>query len=265
MGRRRIFFYDIETGPLLERAWSPDQGWVSHEFLLEDFIMLTWAGRWWGEKKIYGDKLTGPEALARQDDRIVASLADQVREADLVIAHNIDRFDHRKLNARVLLNGLEPLGPTQSIDTLKLSRANFGFAHHRLDYLGHILLGEGKIKTDAQLWMDCMVGDEKALAKMYKYNRKDVDLLERVFNVMLPHVSGKGLPRLADVQNLDAATSRQCPYCGNVDLQSRGYYETNTMVYRQFWCPPANDGCGRWSRARSAEKIVRPEIVPTGR
>jgi predicted RNA-binding Zn-ribbon protein involved in translation (DUF1610 family) len=221
--------------------WSPWDGFVPHDRVIHDTFLLTWSAKWAGEREVLSDTLTSAEALDRDDTRIAASIAELLREADVVVAHNGDRFDIPKLNGRLLQLGLEPLGPVRTIDTLKLAKRNIKVAFNKLDYLGEFLGLGKKIKTDWSLWERCYNGDEKALAEMTRYNKRDVVLLEQVFNRLKPYV--RQLPRLHDGEG-DA-----CPSCGSHNLIRRGVYRTNSSNFPKMQCKD----CGRYSRSRKAD------------
>jgi uncharacterized protein YprB with RNaseH-like and TPR domain len=219
----------------------------------ESFI-LCWSASWLGSDKILSGRLTPAEAVGQEDIRIVEDLADLIREADVLVAHNIDGFDLPRLNSRLLLNGLEPIGPKRTIDTLKLARKHLALAYNKLDYLAEKLFGDHKLKTDFQLWKDCYYGNEKALAKMLRYNRKDVVLLKAVYDFLLPYV--QGTPKLATPE-YDG--QHACPHCGALGdkLTKRGFYHTNVSSFQQYHC----SNCGKYSRDRKAVK-ARFDVAP---
>ena len=65
-------------------------------------------------------------------------------EADVVIAHNGDKFDMRKANAR--FGHYEPPMPVQQVDTLKVARKYFKFESNKLGDLGeHLGLGNKEV------------------------------------------------------------------------------------------------------------------------
>jgi len=227
----RVLFFDVETAPLLAYVWQAKVEYVNYGMLEVDSFFLSWSAKWRGESKVLSDVLTPEEAVLQDDSRIVQSLADLVREADIIVAHNGDSFDIPKLNARLVLLQQEPIGPKQSIDTKTLSSRAFRLAYNKLDYLAEKLLGEGKIETDFDLWRDCYYGDAKALKKMLTYNKKDTVLLERVFEKLLPYV--KNLPRLVEPET---NAEEVCPFCGSDHKQARGYKRTAASTFQQFQC-----------------------------
>lgn len=239
---------------MLSYIWSARTEYVGPHLIHHDTFLLSWAAKWHGQKKTMSAVLTPDEAVGQDDARIVQQLADLVREADIVVAHNGDKFDVKKLNARLLLLQQEPLGPVRTIDTCMLSKRTFSLASNSLGYLARALGVRQKMDTGGfDLWHRCYMGDEKALRKMDRYCRQDVRALEDVFDAMRPYV--KGLPRLVDA---DAAFERACPSCGSDQLQSRGLARTNASTFRRFQCQE----CGRWSRARTGQKDKRLATVP---
>jgi predicted RNA-binding Zn-ribbon protein involved in translation (DUF1610 family) len=245
MTNLRILYFDLETAPLLAYIWNPTDDYVTHDRLIHDSWILTWSAKWAHETKVLTGCVTPTEAIDQDDSRILNDLANLIRSADIVVAHNGDRFDIPVLNGRLIQLGLEPIGPVRSIDTLKLARRTFKIAYKNLDYLGEILGLGRKLKTGFDLWKRAYHGDPKALKAMSKYNVQDVVLLEKVFHAMKPYVSGLG--RLVEP---DYDGQFACPTCGSEDLTRRGYHRTSTGTYQRYGC----NSCGRYSKDRTANK-----------
>ena len=244
-GRLKVLFFDIETAPLLSFIWHPITNYVPNVMQDTDTFMLTWAAKWWGSEELIADSLSRDEVIHQQDDRIVRSLADLVAEADIVVAHNGDKFDMPRLNSRLLALRQEPMGPYQTIDTLKLAKRNFNLPYYKLDYLAEFLGLGKKIKTDFDLWRDVYQGDEEAMSEMLEYNIYDVVLLEEVFLEMIPYVTR--LTRLFDAtKDLEV----KCAFCGHTKFEQRGYYRTQASTFKKMKCM----GCGKYARTRTAEK-----------
>lgn len=246
--RLRVLLYDIETAPLLAYIWSPCDEYVQMDRLIHDSFLLSWSAKWLGEDAVEGDVVSSEEAVRQDDQRIVARLAELIRSADLVVAHNGDSFDLPKLNNRLLQLGIQPLGPVKTIDTLSLARKNFRLAYNKLDYLGEFLGLGRKIHTEFELWRSCYMGDGVALGKMLKYNKQDVVLLEKVFNALKPYV--RSLPRLVDA-GYDGQIA--CPFCGSEKLKESGLYRTNASTFQKYVC----GDCGRHGRSKTAIRESR--------
>ena len=241
--RVRLLFYDIETAPMLSFHWQPKTEWIPDKLVeSDDRFLLCWSAKWSDSQEVLSARVTQKEARNQNDRRIVAQLADLMRDAPYVVAHNGNRFDYKRVNARLLVNELPPLGKVQQIDTLTIARGSFDLPYNNLNYLAQKLgLGE-KLPTDFDLWRRAFYGDVPALKEMEAYNRQDVVLLEHVFHAIAPYA--KTLPRL-----VDAAEWRDelCPYCGSTDRRLVGDYRTKVNNYARYRC-----SCGREYRGWQA-------------
>lgn len=251
----KILYWDIETSPNLVYTWG-----AGHEEsvikVVQPWFMISFAYRWEGQpaKDTKCEIVTPEEAKIRDDSRIVEALRDVLDEADIAVAHNGDRFDKKKFQARLVKHDLAPPHPYRAIDTLKVARGNFAFNSNRLDELARFLGVGKKVKHSGfQLWEDCMAGDEKALALMAKYNIGDIKILRDVYLKLRPFMPTH--PNLALYGNPSS-----CPKCGaaSIHLQSRGYKTTNLTKKRTWWCKV----CKGWSSTRLPESEIdapRPE------
>ena len=166
-----------------------------------------------------------------------------------IIGHNGDRFDIPWIRGRAIYHGL-PMSPSYpTLDTLKKSRQKFRFVSNRLDYLGQHLLGEGKIPTNFGLWKSIVEDDSPGgMAKMVRYCKKDVRLLERVFDKMSPYMEPithvGGFPR-------------ECPECGH-RARIRGYRTRQSgQTQVQLYCYK----CPKWFLVPLA-KLNRDRAFP---
>lgn len=237
---QKILLLDIETAPKRAYVWGLWKQNVSPGQLLSDTFMLTWSAKWYGKKKVMGEKLTPDEVHNEDDSRICVQLHELMDEADIVIGHNGDRFDIPTINSRFVLNGMLPPSPYKKVDTLKIAKRHFKFTSNRLDYLGQILGVGRKVETGGfSLWDRCMAGETKALNEMLKYNKQDVILLEEVYDKLRPYCSNHPNHGVT-------SGSMVCPKCGSSHVQSRGYATTAVGKFQRFQC----QDCGGWSRGR---------------
>jgi RNase_H superfamily len=239
----RIAFIDIETAPNLGYTWGRyEQNVIA---FTREWYLLSFAVKWAGEKqtKVYClPDFPGYAKDKTNDRRLVEKLWKVLDGADLVVAHNGDRFDLRKTNARFLVHGMTPPSPYRTVDTLKLARKHFALNSNRLDDVAQLLgLGKKAETGGFDLWLACMAGDRAAWRKMARYNRHDVVLLERVYERLRPwHTSH---PNIA----IDSAPVG-CPACASVRLQRRGFGFSANRKYQQYVCLD----CGRWSKGTAA-------------
>ena len=150
-----------------------------------------------------------------------------LESADEVVAHFGDRFDIPWLRARAAYHGI-PVSPyLKTIDTKAQSARGFYFNSNRLDYLGQFLKLGKKIDTDFKLWKDVIAFDEVALAKMVRYCRQDVKLLEKVFL----RLEGYNKPKTHQGVMRGQPCST-CPKCASTDVIAVGKQVTGTGAVR---------------------------------
>jgi DNA polymerase III epsilon subunit-like protein len=251
----RVLFFDIETAPLLSYHWRVWKENIAPSQIERHSFMLSWAGRWVHQQAPTSAALTPAEAKSQDDGRIVASLADQIRKADVVVAHNLDGFDLPVLNTRLLDLRLPPLPTVTTIDTLKVAKRNFRQVFNRLSYLAEFLGIESKHEMSFEDWRQACAGNQKALSKMRAYGRQDVVVLEQVYREMAPY--SKGLPRMVDASH---EMQRVCPHCGAPfeALKPAGFYRTKASNFPKFRC----DECGKEARSRSASRGKKLALHP---
>lgn len=246
--RPKILHIDIETAPILAWTWGLFKQNIAIGQIEEDWYMLCWAAKWHGKKRVFKEALWDyarpEEALRDSEEYLVVSLWNLLDAADIVVAHNGDRFDVAKINAKFYEYGLTPPSPFKTVDTLKVARAHFGFSSNRLDYIAKLKGFGQKLKTDFDLWLDVMNGDSKQCKRMMDYNVHDVVLLEEVYESMLPWITNH-----PNVNVYTDSTNTCCAGCGSSDIHFRGYAYTNAGKYQRFVC---ND-CGKWGKLGTNE------------
>lgn len=176
--RVRRLFWDIETSPNIGFFWRP--GWkvtIDPDNIIQERAIICICYKWEGQKKVHHLRWNNGD-----DTEMIAKFMDIVELADEMVAHNGDKFDMAWYNGRHLIHGFDPIPKAKTVDTYKMAARNFNLNSYKLDYLSKILLGEGKIHTEYGMWKDIVLrNDEKAMKKMIKYCKKDVALLERVW------------------------------------------------------------------------------------
>jgi hypothetical protein len=256
----RVLIFDIETSPMLLFAWGLYKQQFSINQVKKPWAFLCWSAKWLNESEIFSACVTPKEAKARQDSRIVKPLWNLVEEADIIVAHNANRFDRRRFQARAKLAGLGPTTPFQVIDTLKVTQREFGFASHKLKYLNQILnIKEQKRHTEYEWWLDC-VGEsgpkqaKKRLKDMQDYCDQDIRALEDLYHEIAPWI--KSVPNAGAYVETDQPICPS-PGCGSLNLDYAGYYVTAVSKFRAFRCKD----CGAIGRLR---KNVLAKAVRNG-
>lgn len=210
----KVLLFDIETMANKAFVWGKyEQDVIAY---IQEGYMLSWSAKWLGGKTITRGlrDYKGYKPYSPDDSKLVKELHDLFNEADILIAHNGDKFDIKKSNTAFIKNGLLPPEPYKTVDTLKIARRYFAFNSNKLDDLGQFLGCGRKIKHPGfDMWLGCEAGEEKDWDLMLKYNRQDVLLLERVYKKLLPWIENH--PTFKD-GILD------CPNCHKQNFHKKG-------------------------------------------
>lgn len=183
----KILVFDIESSLSIFSAFSTGYQYLSYKNLIQDYYLVSWGAKWLGEDEVYSDVLTSRESKKGNDKRILKGLWKLIDEADIVIGHNSDKFDLKKVNTRFILNGMSlPRPPDKTIDTLKLARKVFSFSSNRLDDLCKMFNLKAKEGNEEgyELWLKCLKGNKQALIDMENYNRNDVVITENLYHIL---------------------------------------------------------------------------------
>lgn len=240
----KILIIDIETAPIMGKVWSLWKQNVSLNQIENDWYIMSYCAKWHGKDGVQYNDCRDSISLENGGDdyALLEELHELLDEADIVVAHNGDRFDIPKINARLILNGFAPPSPYRTIDTVKIAKRSFKFTSNKLEYLTKNLCEDQKLShgkfPGMELWNECMKGNEEAWDEMEEYNRMDVISLEELYNKLRPW-----MPNHPNV-NVDALGEEvACPKCGGNHLQRRGYAYTNKGKYQRYQCVD----CGGWS------------------
>lgn len=251
----KILLLDIETKPMLSYIWRlfDEQGGIA--MLKEDWSILSWAAKWYDpQNKIKYPLMYMDQSKAKDienEKKILEGMWKLLDEADIVIGHNSDKFDLKKLNARFAIHGMQPPSSYRKIDTLKIARKHFAFSSNKLEYLAEVLGCKLKKLTKRvfsgfDLWRECLARNQKAWAEMQVYNKQDVLVLEEVYKKLIPWDSSINFSVYHDGEE------HVCS-CGNTSFLKRGLARTNNGVYQRYRC----NQCGKESRGK--ENLLSPE------
>lgn len=220
----RILFWDIETSPIETYAWRLGQTYSTINNLKKDWYIICACWKYAGQKTVYSDTMTKPG----DDYKLVKHLRDVLAGADLIVHHYGDAFDLKMFNARLILHKLPPLPDIPTVDTKKATSKVASMTSNKLEYLAKTTTGQGKIKTEFQLWIDVDKGNKRALAEMVRYNKRDVTALEDWYNWLKPYI--KNHPHIW-AKHKDRFHT--CRNCGSTDIKKNGTRPTKAGVLKQ--------------------------------
>jgi DNA polymerase elongation subunit (family B)/predicted RNA-binding Zn-ribbon protein involved in translation (DUF1610 family) len=243
----KILLLDIETSPHSVYAWGLFKQNISLSQVKDTSRVLCSAYKWLGERKTnFTSEWTDGV------DGMLEKMYNVIEEADAIVTYNGNRFDLPTLNKEFLLTGYRPPAPYKSVDLYRTVKNKFRFASNKLDHVAQ-QLGLGS-KTDHygfQMWLDVMDGNKKAQKLMETYNKQDVVLLEKVYDIVLPWIANHP-------NRSHHSGSAVCPNCGSKSLQHRGFAITAVGRQQRYQC----QDCGKWSKAsESCEKTPKENRI----
>ena len=247
--KTKILLLDIETAPNIAYIWAKYEQ-NALEFLKETYI-LCFSFKWLGAKTTHAVALPDFKRFKKDptdDLEVVQYVWKLLDEADIVIAHNGDAFDIKKINARFLFHGMKPPSPYRTVDTKKAAKRVFAMNSNKLDDIGNYLKLGRKMSTGGwDLWSECLRGNMKSWKKMVAYNIQDVVLLEKVYLKLLPWILNH--PNVNAIDNKPDS----CPNCGSNKLHSRGTVTiVGGTVKTRYQCQT----CGKWGHSKQEKSNV---------
>lgn len=224
----KILLLDIETGPGTAYYFNLYDDRIPLERLITPSRILCADFRWLGEK--------GDTFVSEWDDgqkKMLQKLRDALSEADAVVTYNGAHFDFKWLRGEFIAKRIKPPAPYASIDLYQQVR-KCRFDSGKLEYVAKYLEIGQKIKTAGfKLWRDVMAGDEKARAKMKRYNRGDVRLMIGLYKLLAPYI-----------ENHPSLHGNACSVCGSRKWHKRGTRKTRHFEYDRLEC----QRCGHWDK-----------------
>ena len=250
----KVLFYDIEALPNISAHFGSWNENLPYKQRIQESCLLShsWC---WGDCEIHGSVLTPTEAINHDDERLVLELWSLLDNADIVIGHNICRYDNKKANAYFIKYGLPPVSPFKSIDTLSIAKRKFKFEFNSLAYLAKYLGVTDKIENDGMpLWIDCHLGKQEALNTMLRYNIGDVKTQREVYNILKSY-DNNGV----NMSLYDSAECLKCVSCGshNVSMLINKLVYTTSNKYLAYRCNDCSIVMRGSKSGEVSDKLVR--------
>lgn len=255
----RVLIYDIETAPILAHVWGLWENNVNLNQIVTDWHVMSWSAKWLDDppnKVMYMDQRN---AKSVQDDKaILQGIWELLNEADVVITQNGINFDQKKLNARFIMNGMQPPGSYKHIDTKKIASKVFGFTSNKLEYMTDKLCTTYKKQKHKkfpghEMWEQCLAGNLEAWKEMESYNKYDVLSLEELYKKLIPWDNSLNF-------NLYHDDLEHVCKCGSKEFVKNGFYYTQTGKFQKHRCKkcgaPHRDRVNLFSKEKRASLKV---------
>ena len=249
----RVLILDIERLPGTASVNFWDLGdfkgrRIHHENVVEWPRTICAAWRWYGTKRVH--------FAAEWDEGGRQSLLertwDAYNEADIVVGHNLRSFDTKKLKGDWKLAGLPMPNPWKTVDTLVVSRREFGFESNTLDALCKRFGLDGKIDHyNARVAAAACDGDKAAQRRLKRYNQADVEQTEMFYDALRGSIPSHPLMGVH-------GDTVACNQCGSEDLTLQPTrYRAVLIDYALYRCNNCNGTIrGAWHARGSSTRGV---------
>jgi len=248
----KILVLDIETAPMKAAVWGMWQQNINVKMMEEAGYILCYSAKWLGDDTIMyddGRNKSGKPPVHADEKRLLETLIPLLDEADMIVGHNLIKFDMPKIRGRCLIHNLSLPSPYKEIDTCRAAKKEFGFESNSLEFLCGVFKVEHRKSSHSdfpgyELWEECIKGNEDAWAEMRDYNTVDIKTTEDVYIVMRPYMTQH--PNVGVFTDNDDPT---CPKCGSTDVNHNKtkWAYTNIGKYKRYRC----NSCGGWARGRA--------------
>lgn len=249
----KILMLDIETSPTASWVWGRWKQNIYQDQVIQESFILSYAAKWLYDIDIISEVLTVDEVFSEDDSRLIESLSDIMDKADIIVAHNGQKFDIPIVNTRMLFHKIDQPSPYKIVDTLRIAKSKFRFPSNKLDSICQYLGIQGKIDTGGfLLWKGFLNGDLECITKMQEYNINDIIILEEVY---LKLVSWANTPNLQIYTDI---TKVSCPSClSDKVIKTKKFYYTNVNKYEVYKCKD----CGKSFRSRKGVAFDKTNVV----
>lgn len=233
--KAKVLFFDIEVSRDIVAGYGNKWEFKVVKTYMHQELMC-FAYRWKGDKKITYVSRNHEGGY----DGMLKHLWDILDDADIVIAHNGNKFDNKMANRFFVKEGLGPVAPYKSVDTLQVARSTFKFQSNSLnDLCEYLEIGEKRKITYADLEDDFMSGEvsPKTERLMEQYNKQDIVLLEKLYYKFLPFI--KNHPNMGDILQTDHI----CPKCASPNITDYGSAPRRNGRVKSYRCLDCGGRC----------------------
>lgn len=193
----------------------------------------------------------------RDDYEVVKKFHQVLSDPDLklIVGHNSQAFDIKKLNTKFSIYGLDPIDFPAHVDTIKANKKYRKSSSNSLAHLCREFDVTKKIDLPSSVMWAADDGCEKSLRKLVKYNKGDIISGASVYFKLLPYIKNHpDMRRLADPTKTaaKAKTLSECGTCNSDNTYSLGLRADMQGPYRRIKCR----SCG----ATTKQRLTKEEL-----
>lgn len=236
--KSKILFYDLECSSL-----DANFGYI---------ICIGY--KWNYEKKAHVMSISDFPLFKKDptnDSQLLEGFRKVWDQADITIGHYSSKFDLPFLQTRYLMNGLQILPESSSVDTWRIAKYKLKLNSNRLETILQALNCKyHKTPVNGKYWVKAIAGNRDAIKYIVDHCYSDVMVLEEVYEKI------KGLltnhPLVGKPKEFKQYTvSDECPTCGKKEFRVYGTSLTATKRFQRLKC----FGCGRVVKGKVYNEI----------
>lgn len=224
----KVLWLDIETSLMSVETFGIRDQYIEHDSVIKDWFVMSFCAMTETETHYLDQRYSNPVS---DDSMLLIAVHHLLQNSDIVYTWNGEHFDFKKLNARFVKHGLNPVLSFRSIDGYKIARSKFGFTSNKLDYVAKYLGIEGKLTgrkfPGKKLWRECENGNMEAWDEMERYNRQDVVILKEVMAKLDPW---------HNKVNFGVYEQKNKCSCGSTSFSEGPVKVTNSGKFERFVC-----------------------------
>lgn len=186
--------------------------------------------------------------LIKAEKQLLKDVTKRLLDSDVWLTHFGTWYDINFVNSRLIYHKLPIIPPNYNhIDTWKISKNRLKLRNNRLITISEFLGTEDeKNAIRPEQWIRAIGGHRQSMAYIVEHCRRDVLVLEEVYDRIKPLVIDHPNKALFDGRG-------GCAICGGNKLQRRGSHVTRTRKYHRYQC----QDCGRWSTGTKPIEIAK--------
>lgn len=243
----KILYLDIENSRMVvefETYSLYDIKRISPKDIKHDWYITCAAWGWLDNKKQKITKLQSSKVSDfktykkdfRNDLGVVKLLHKAMSEADLIVGHNSDSFDIKKINYRFIKHGLPAIDLCPTVDTLKAARKYAKASSNSLYFLAKEFGVPMKIELPQGVMHAADAGCEKSLKKLEHYCKGDIKAGANLYFKLLPYIKNHPDIKRITGEKKKPYSVESCGSCGSEEIYRNGYRATKTGKRQRYNC-----------------------------
>lgn len=236
----KILYLDTESAPNIVATWGVNDQTIRYSDVKFEWFFISGQWAWDDSKKVNTVSLLDDKKRFTKDFRddyhVVKTIAEILEEADIVVGHNINGHDIKKLQAKFIEHKIKPINMPQVVDTYTWSKRH-GFTSRSLKNLCKKLKLTNKLEHEPGLFLEAAFGSEDAIKKIVKYGIGDIPTARELYYRLRPYAD-----RHPNMNTYRGDGILCCTHCGCTEYKTAGYRRSNISVRRRYECLSCGKG-----------------------